>query len=51
VVGLWLVVAVTIAPLSSEFEDAPRSDPVDYRGNVPPMATRAIIINWPPGRR
>ena len=30
VIGIWLVVAVAIGPLSGKFEDAQENDPVDY---------------------
>src|SRR5688500_18127508 len=30
IIGVWLVIAMAIGPLSGKFEDAQKNDPVDY---------------------
>jgi RND superfamily putative drug exporter len=33
VIGVWLLIAMAIGPLSGKFEDAQKNDPVDYLPN------------------
>jgi RND superfamily putative drug exporter len=30
VIGIWLIIAMAIGPLSGKFEDVQKNDPIDY---------------------
>ena len=42
VIGVWLVIAFAIGPLSSKFEDVQENDPADLSGQAPSRCRRSI---------
>jgi putative drug exporter of the RND superfamily len=50
VIGVWLVVAVLIGPLSGKFEDAQENDPVDYLpGSAESVKALQELEDYPSG--